>query len=78
MERKAAKAERRRKKAATGSITELPAAVSTAADGNGAAAGPAAGPAAAAAAVAPAPARQTPVAFTFPGQGSQAVGMLKV
>jgi [acyl-carrier-protein] S-malonyltransferase len=40
------------------------------------AAGPAA-PAPAAAAVAKAPAPQGPVAFLFPGQGSQAVGMLK-
>lgn len=67
-ERKAAKAERRRRKAAAaagiGSIQELPAST-----GSDKAADPAA---------VQQRAPQTPVAFLFPGQGSQAVGMLKV
>jgi hypothetical protein len=65
--RKARKAERRAKRAAAaaaiGTIEELPA-------GKPASAG--------APAAQPKPAPQTPIGFLFPGQGSQAVGMLKV
>lgn len=63
-ERKKAKEERRKARAAAAEA------------GASAAAAPAAASGAAAAAKPPVPA--TPIAFLFPGQGSQAVGMLKV